>query len=313
MISKRAFFWIINIILVIGMIMIIRIKFFSTLSQQPFVHSSCAIFLRDSYIWLADYTQYIYQFDQTGKVINKFQAGANPSSLIVFSQYAACTQDQALSVIEKGNASVKAVGVGLLPVASTYDGISVWVANQSSNNISVVDDVLWENNKTFTVGYTPNSLAFDGNYIWVALTREGKVGMINRNNYTVSKLPVGGEGNLPIKVCADPSQKFIFVLNTSSTLQKINVYGIQDTIQLPESSYTALASDGKTVYVGDDAGILRFFDIMSGNKTLDPISFGGSISDITVDDTYVYVFSKSDTIFKSYNKTTGDMSVNFNL
>lgn len=313
MISKKVFFWVINIIIIIAAILIIKIKFFPTLLSEPFVHSSCAISVGVDNIWLADYTQYVYQFDQKGKVINKFQAGANPSSVIAFAGYLACTQDQALSVIRTSDSTVNAIQVGTRPVASTWDGANVWVANQNSDNISVVDDVLWKNINTFTVGYTPSSLAFDGTYIWVALTREGKVALINRGNYNISKLPVGGSGNLPMKVCADPSKKFVFVLNSTSTLQKLTINGVEDTIDLPESQYTSVASDGKTAYVGDVAGILRFFDIATGKMTLDPISFGGIISDIAVDSTYVYVFSNSSTIFKSYNKTSGDLAINFNL
>ena len=47
--------------------------------------------------------------------------------------------------------------------------------------------------------------------------------------------------------------------------------------------------------------------------TLGPIPVGGIISDMAVDDKYVYVFSNSSNIFKKYNKKTGDLTFTFSL
>jgi hypothetical protein len=312
MISKKVFFWSIYIIIILGFFMIIKTKLFPAIYKESFVNSSCAIFLDGTYIWLADYQQYVQQFDMSGKLINKFPAGYMPSSLIVNAGYIACTQVNGLSVIKISSAYANVVRVGTLPIACTYDGSNMWIANRNSDNFSVVDTVMWKNNVTNNIGYGPVSTAFDGTYIWFALPNEGKVAVVNRSNYNVSKMPVGNAQNVPMKVCADPSQKFVLVLNSSSTIQKVNIYGVQDTIDIPEGVYGGIASDGKIIYVGDSSGMLRFFDINTGKVTIGPIAFGESISDIAVDSTYVYVFSNSSGIFKSYNKNTGDLALTFN-
>jgi hypothetical protein len=319
MISKQAYFWIINIITIVGILIIIKVKFFSPPLTQKFVHSSCAIFLGWGYIWLADNESFVQQFDLKGKFINKFNVGGRPSSVIAFSEFLVCTQNNGLSVIQTGNADVRQI-LAVPTLASTYDGSNVWALNlDSSNNVSIFDDTVWRNINTITAGYNPTSIAFDGNNIWVSLLRDGKVAVISRENYKVSTLPVSGH---PVKVCADPGQKYIFALIEEGLVNKINMEGVQDTIQLPENNYlyTGIASDGKTLYIGDGQGILRFYDIASGNSTINPIELGTglTISDIAVDNNNLYVFANgggngSSPVFNCYNKNTGELNFNMPL
>ena len=258
MISKKSvFFWVINIIIILAVIAIAKVKFFPTITSELFVSSSSAIFLTPEYIWLADYQSYIYQFDLQGNIVQKFNGGTNPTSVTQIANYIACTQDYGLTVINVQNSSTQVLPTGKLPVAAVNDGSHLWVANQQGNSFTVIDDVLWKPIKTSSVGYTPSSVAFDGTYIWFALTDAGKVAIVDRSNYSVVTIPVGDSQNLPMKVFADPSQKFVLVLNTTSTIQKVTVNGVQDTINIPMSQYLGIASDGTTVFTGDAMGLLR--------------------------------------------------------
>ena len=314
MISKKTvFFWVINIIIILAVIAIAKIKFFPSIASESFVSSSSAIFLTPEYIWLADYQSYIYQFDLQGNIVQKFNGGTNPTSVTQIANYIACTQDYGLTVINVQNSSTQVVPTGTLPVAAVNDGSHLWVANQQGNSFTVIDDVLWKPIQTSSVGYTPSSVAFDGTYMWFALTDARKVAIVDRSNYSVVTIPVGDSQNLPMKVFADPSQKFVFVLNTTSTIQKVTVNGVQDTINIPMSQYLGITSDGTTVFTGDAMGLLRGFSISTGQMTLGPISVGGIISDMAVDDKYVYVFSNSSNIFKKYNKQNGDLTFTFSL
>lgn len=314
MISKKTvFFWVINIIMIIAILMMMKVKFFPTVSSEPFVNSSCAIFLGPEYIWLVNYQGYVYQFDINGNIVQTFDGGTNPTSIIQIANYVACTQAYGLTVINFQNPNVKVVQTGKLPVASAFDGSNLWVANQAGNSFTVVDDILWRPKQTIQVGYTPSSVAFDGTYMWFALTDARQVAIVDRANYNILKINVGDNENVPMKVFADPSQKFVLVLNSSSTIQQLTVNGVQRTITIPMSQYSGIASDGNTVFTGDVSGILRSFGISSGQMILGPISVGGSISDIAVDDKYVYVFSNTSNIFKKYNKETGELVLTFNL
>ena len=153
MISKQAYFWIINIITIVGILIIIKLKFFSPPLTQTFVHSSCAIFLGWGYIWLADNQSFIQQFDLNGKFINKFNVGGRPSSVIAFSEFLVCTQNNGLSVIQTGNANVTQISA-VHTLASTYDGSNVWALNlDSSNNVSIFDDTVWRNINRISTPY----------------------------------------------------------------------------------------------------------------------------------------------------------------
>ena len=68
--------------------------------------------------------------------------------------------------------------VGSFPIAVAFDGASIWVTNNVSNNVTKLRASDGANLGTFPVGIDPVGLAFDGASIWVS----------NSGSNTVSRL-----------------------------------------------------------------------------------------------------------------------------
>ena len=59
-------------------------------------------------------------------------------------------------------------GVGSEPIAVTFDGTNIWVANEGSNNVTKMLAANGSVVGTYPAGTNPDALAFDGTSIWVA-------------------------------------------------------------------------------------------------------------------------------------------------
>ena len=78
---------------------------------------------------------------------------------------------------------------GVNPYGIVYDGTNMWVGEEGSNNVVVLDGINGTVLKTIRVGMYPRYLVFDGAYIWVA----------NQDSCNMSKLmatnnPLGPPG-----------------------------------------------------------------------------------------------------------------------
>src|SRR5438105_8010737 len=63
--------------------------------------------------------------------------------------------------------TIQSFPVGFDPTGLAYDGVNVWVVNQSSNNVTKLRASDGANLGTFAVGNVPLFAAFDGANIWV--------------------------------------------------------------------------------------------------------------------------------------------------
>jgi len=74
------------------------------------------------------------------------------------------------------------VAVGTNPQDVAFDGTTIWVTNQNSNNVTRINAATGTVVGTpITVGATPNGVAFDGTNMWVA----------NQNSNNVTKVRAG--------------------------------------------------------------------------------------------------------------------------
>ncbi len=82
--------------------------------------------------------------------------------------------------------------VGDFPVAVAFDGSSIWVANQSSDNVTKLRASDGETLGTFAVGDGPSAVAFDGSSIWVANHSSDDVTKLRASDGTsLGTFPVG--------------------------------------------------------------------------------------------------------------------------
>ena len=70
------------------------------------------------------------------------------------------------------------ITVGTQPIGVASDGTNIYVTNQGSNSVSVIDPATNTEPTTITVGTNPEVVAYDGTNIWVT----------NNGDDSVSKL-----------------------------------------------------------------------------------------------------------------------------
>lgn len=118
-----------------------------------------------------------------------------------------------LSVIDTASRSVVdtiELPQGVLEVAVTPDGKSIYVTSYYSNTVSVVDAATRTVSDTITVGYNPIGITIskDGKTVYVANQSGKTVSVINTTTKAVSSLTVGGQ---PIAVAVSPDGASLYV------------------------------------------------------------------------------------------------------
>jgi sugar lactone lactonase YvrE len=120
-------------------------------------------------------------------------------------------------------------GVGSEPIALTFDGANIWVANEGSNNVTKMQAANGSVVGTYPAGTNPDALAFDGASIWVANNMNpGYATKLSASNgSTLGSFFLGGADGFPYGIVFDGT--YIWTANFGS------------------SDVTKLASDGSIV------------------------------------------------------------------
>ena len=147
------------------------------------------------------------------------------------------------------------VGIKPLGVAITLDGKWVYVANQGSNSVSVINTATNNVTATVPVGSEPYEVALDphGKRVYVTNEVSNSVSVINTatNNVTAT-VPVGSH---PTGVAVTPDGKKVYVANHNSykgTVSVINTTTYKVTtidVQGVNLCGVAVTHDGSFVYV----------------------------------------------------------------
>jgi len=135
-------------------------------------------------------------------------------------------------------------GVGLEPIALTFDGTNIWVANEGSNNVTKMLAANGSVVGTYPAGTNPDALAFDGTSIWVAN---------NMNPGYATKL-LASDGSIQGSFFLGPADDF----PTGILFDGTYIW----TANSGTSSTTKLASDGSIVgsYYADSSPFGIVFD-----------------------------------------------------
>jgi hypothetical protein len=120
-------------------------------------------------------------------------------------------------------------GVGSEPIALTFDGTNIWVANEGSNNVTKMLAANGSVVGTYPAGTNPDALAFDGTSIWVAnnMNPGYATKLLASDGSIQGSFFLGGADGFPYGIVFDGT--YIWTANFGS------------------SSTTKLASDGSIV------------------------------------------------------------------
>ena len=153
----------------------------------------------------------------------------------------------------QGQQLVASIPVGASPVKITAspDGSRMYVSNQGSNSVSVIDTGTNLKIADVAVGEGPEGLAVKGSKVYVANTNADTVSVIDRAQLTV--VATIGVGHAPGQIAADPSSNTIYVTNRGSgTISVIDCDSNTVTSSMDAGRYPwgiALSPDGSVACV----------------------------------------------------------------
>jgi hypothetical protein len=125
--------------------------------------------------------------------------GASPSPVAVAAGGFNTLNPQRIALLRWYEASQagNSFTVGTNPIGVAFDGANIWVANQSSNNVTKLRANDGSVLGTYSVGTWPNGIAFDGANIWVTNSSSNNVTKLRASDgsvlgtYSVGTNPCG--------------------------------------------------------------------------------------------------------------------------
>lgn len=194
------------------------------------------------------------------------------------------------------------ITVGNFPsaIGITPNGTKVYVANQDSNTVSVIDTASHIVIATIPVGDSPCGLAItpDGTEVYVTNQVDDNVSVINTaTNSVVATIPVGSD---PIPIAITPNGKKGYVGNNfpDNTVSVIDIdsHTVDTTFPVVNEPFAiAITPDGTKVFVinlfGKSVSIIRTSDNTVVSLTAFNVPVGVAIMS---DGTYAYVTDQDD-------------------
>ena len=160
------------------------------------------------------------------------------------------------------------VDINPAALALTPDGKRLFVANWSSESVSVIDTATNKVIRTLRVGINPNDLKIsDDGRLFVACSNDNTVHVIDTHSLQILEristtlTPLAPEGSTPDALLIDNKRKLLFVANADnnsiavvriSNREHSSVRGFIPTGWYP--SALALADHGNTLYIGNSKG-----------------------------------------------------------
>lgn len=173
---------------------------------------------------------------------------------------------------------------GPFAIASTPDGLHLYISNRSNDTVSVVQtsDNTIIDTITLTTGSQPEGIVVtpDGAHVYVALSNSSQVNVIQTSDNTIISVISTGVGSSPFAIAITPDGAHAYVSNQSGN--NVNVIRISDNTVInivPVGNSPAglvITPDGSHVYVAN-------YGVTGGNSTVSVIQ----TSDNTVSDTIV--------------------------
>jgi len=184
-------------------------------------------------IWTSSSNNEVYKFDLT----REYSEQANPCG----DEGSSCHPNP------KDPAIVATINVGANPQGVAFDGERIWVANQDSDTVTVIETSDSSVLATVSVGDTPTKLIFDGQSMWVLNTADETVTKIDAS--TRSIVGTYSVGSSPADLSFDGSA--IWIANSGDdnvTLLRHTDGSLVETIALSGSPHF-LQGDGEGTWV----------------------------------------------------------------
>lgn len=219
----------------------------------------------------------------------------------------------------RGKTFNKTLGVTLLAflmlVSTAGASPFAYIANEDSNNISVIDTTTGKVTATISVGSNPVGVAInpDGTKVYVANAHSNDVSIIDTATNDV--IATVSAGKSPQGIAVSPSGKWVYVTNLgSNTVSVIDTTSntVVNTVKTGRSpTGVAVSPDGKKVYVTDNGDKTVSIIDAAINKVTATVSVGRSPKEIAVtpDGSRVYVAnseSASISVIDSITNTVTD-------
>lgn len=198
----------------------------------------------------------------TQEVTNQLVEGFKPSGIAVIPDgtlYVACYSTNDVYAIDLATNRVSRILVGLHPleveVATTPNGLRVYVANRHSNDVSVIDTTTNTVVTSVSVGTEPYRTAVDSSGARLYVTNQGSanVSVIDTaTNKVVANINVE---KYPSGIAVTPDDKWVYVANKKTPRGTVSVISTSNdtvikTIDVGNRPCgVAVTSDGKWVYV----------------------------------------------------------------
>lgn len=201
-----------------------------------------------------------------------------------------------------------AIALGASPVALTEAGGSVWVVNQTEQNVVRIDPRTRRVVQTIQdVGRDPEAIASSGKDVWVAATTDGSLARINiAADKLVAKIPVGIQ---PVAVAATADD--VWVANSGdNTVQHVDpATGRADRAIPVGDGPDGLALDGTTLWVANGrSGSLTQIDTRTGERVAADIYVDSGPSGIAVTPTDIWVTNQLSQSVSRVSRATGQVA-----
>ena len=241
------------------------------------------VFLASSFVPSTDHSnRHTLIMNSSAKITPSVNSN-NPSE----AGYVKYTLDLNSNTLLSGN--IVNTGSGLNPIGAAFDSANgnIYVTNDASGNVSVINPITNKVVSTVSVGSSPYGAAFDSlnGYIYVANNVSNSVSVINgATNSVISTVSVGSS---PYGVAFDSSNGNIYVTNGgSSTVSVINgsTNTVKSTISVGPSPYgVAFDSANGYIYVTNTGSSSVSVINGSTNSVISTVSVGSSPYGATFD------------------------------
>ena len=210
--------------------------------------------------------------------------------------YASNALEATVSKIDPIAGTSTPITVGSNPMGMAFDGSRIWVANNGTDNVSVIDVATGAVTATVSVGTDPVGVAFDGTKIYVTNSGDNTVTVIDAATQVAEPTTIGVDIE-PMGIVFDGTNLFVAAFGNGGGTNTGKVSVIDPTT----SAVTSLAVlgspqdvvfDGARIWVSNNRGggnaSLATVDAASLLVDNDPINIGEPIRWVGFDGRFVY-------------------------
>jgi len=308
--KKTLFFGALTVIIVVMGYLISRVVMSPSKVIQNFTSVGSNLIYDNSNIWAIDYASAkMVEFDVGGTKITELPTGYMPQSAIAFGAYAwVCNYgDGTVSEILETNGTSTTSLTGKGPSCCAFDGTNIWVTNYLDGTCTVINQTGGAV-KTVNVGNSPSCCLFDGSNMWITLQSTGQVVMVDIGDFSIKNIFT--VGTQPIRMTY--TSHYVFVLNSDSTISKVNSQGVQATLTLNTPVCTDIVSDKSNLWVCQAGGTIVCYDITG--KLISNFASGLIPNSIMLmGDNIAILDNKTTNMLRIFTKTTGTVLASINL